>query len=214
VLVFQGTPFWQYLVGAGILRQSQIDSSYDGSPDRFVASRGKIAVQAYATNEPYSWSHEVPAWNKPLTYQLINDTGYPNYANLLAIRPADKPRLDGCLKKLVPIIQQGQVDFMANPGPATDLIVGAVQKEKGFTYTRALADYATKTMREQQIVWNGSDRKTLGNFQEDRIKRLINILTPIFTGQKKKIKDNLQFSDIVTNEYVDPNISLPGSGGN
>lgn len=52
VLYYQASTFMQYLLRAGILRPSQVDASYSGTPDRFVASRGRIAVQAYATNDP------------------------------------------------------------------------------------------------------------------------------------------------------------------
>jgi hypothetical protein len=208
VLYYQGTPFMDYLLGAGILRPSQVDASYTGTPDRFVAARGSIAVQGYATNEPYAWQHEVPQWGKPLTYALVNDTGYPNYANLLAIRPADRSRLDGCLRKLVPIIQRAQVEFMAKPAATVALIVAAVAAQHGFTYTRPLADYAVKTMRDQGIVGNGKDR-ALGDFQIDRIRRLIDILTPIFTGQHKPIRAGLTPADLVTNDYIDPSVGLP-----
>jgi hypothetical protein len=61
VLYYQGSPFMDYLLGSGILRASQVDGSYDGSPSRFVASGGRIAVQGYATNEQlpnvYSLTH-------------------------------------------------------------------------------------------------------------------------------------------------------------
>jgi hypothetical protein len=210
ILYFQSTPFMSYLLGAGIVRPSQVDPSYDGNPDRFVAARGAIAVQGYATNEVWAWQHEVPQWGKPLTYQLVNDTGYPNYANLLAIRPAEQPKLDGCLRRLVPIIQRAQVQFMAKPAPTIDLIVRAVVAQHGFTYTKALADYAVTTMRSQGIVGNGRDH-TLGNFQDDRLQRLIDILTPIFTGQHQQIKAGLTVNDLVTNRYVDPTIELPPS---
>lgn len=210
VLYYQGIPFMDYLLGAGILRPSQVDSSYTGTPDRFVAARGRIAVQGYATNEPYAWEHEVAPWGKPLAYALVNDTGYPNYANLLAIRPADRPKLDSCLRRLVPIIQRAQVEFMADPAPTVDLIVRAVAAQHGFTYTRALADYAVTTMRTEGIVDNGRDH-TIGNFDNARIGRLINILTPIFTGQRKAIKAALTPSDVVTNDYVDPSIGLPAT---
>jgi hypothetical protein len=75
VLYFQGLPYMDYLLGAGILRRSQVDSSYDGNPARLVASKGRIAVQGYVTNEPWAWQREVPAWGRPLAYQLISDTG-------------------------------------------------------------------------------------------------------------------------------------------
>jgi hypothetical protein len=208
VLYFQGLPYMDYLLGAGILRRSQVDASYDGNPSRLVASRGQIAVQGYVTNEPYAWRHEVPAWGKPLDYQLIADTGYPNYANVLAIRPADHNRLDGCLHRLIPMIQRAQVAFMAHADPTIKLIVAAVQAYHGFTYTAALARYAVSTMRDQGIVGNGGDQ-TLGDFDHARIARLVSILQPIFTGQHKPIKPSLGFDDLVTNAYTDPAIGLP-----
>lgn len=208
VLYYQGSPFMAYLLGAGILRSSQVDASYTGTPDRFVASRGTLAVQGYATNEPYAWAHEVRQWGRPLTYALVNDTGYPNVANLLAIRPADRPRLDGCLRKLVPIVQRAEVQFMTTPGPTVDLIVRAVAAQHGFPYTRPLADYAVKTMRDQGIVGNGKDH-TLGNVDDARLTRLIDILVPVFTGQRQPIRAKLTPGDLVTNDYIDPRIGLP-----
>jgi len=209
VLYFQGSPYMAYLLGSGILRQSQVDASYDGTPSRFVTERGRIAVQGYATDEPYSWSREVPQWNKPLRYALINDTGYPNYANVLGIRPRDKDQLDGCLHKLVPITQRAQLQFVHNPGPAITAMLAANDAYKsGFHYDRPLADYAVNTMLEQGIISNGGN-KTLGDFDTARVAQLIGILKPILRSQKKQFKDDLSPSEVVTNGYIDDTISLP-----
>ena len=67
--------------------------------------REPLYIRRRCTNEPWSWAQQVPQWGKPLAYQLVNDTGYPNYANVLAIRPADRGRLDECLHRLMPLIQ-------------------------------------------------------------------------------------------------------------
>jgi hypothetical protein len=210
VLYFKGATFMDYLIGSGILRRGQTDGSYDGSPARFVA-KPEIAVQGYATNEPFLYEHQVAAWGKPVAYALINDTGYPNYANTLAIRPGDKQKLDGCLRKLVPMIQRAQVDFMAKPATTEDLIVKIdKQYAGGFVYERPLADFAVKQMADLGIVGNGADR-TLGNYDEARIRRMIEIEKPIFAAQRKPIKDGLTPGDLVTNEYIDPSISLSKS---
>jgi hypothetical protein len=208
VLYYQGSTYMEYLLRSGILRPSQVDSSYTGTPDRFVAARGRIVVQGYATNEPWLWEHEVTQWGKPLTYALVNDTGYPNYANLLAIRPADRSALDGCLRKLVPMIQRAQVAYLAKPEATTELIVRAVADQRGFTYTRGLADYAVETMRRLGIVDNGRNR-TLGDFDPKRVQRLIDILTPIFAGQNRPVRAGLTPDGLVTNQYVDQAIGLP-----
>jgi hypothetical protein len=209
VLYFQGSSYMEYLVGAGILRRSQIDGSYDGSPSRFVASGGRIAVQGYATDEPYLYEHELKAWDKPVAFQLIVDTGYPNYANVLAVRADQKARLSPCLERLVPILQRAQVAFVRDPGPTLDLIVKLDEAYKGgFVYSPGLARFAVSAMRQLGIVDNGHDT-TLGNFDEDRMRRLIGIVAPIFAGQRKPIRENLTPGDVTTNEFIDKSIRLP-----
>jgi hypothetical protein len=209
VLYFQGSPYMAYLLGSGILRQSQVDASYDGTPSRFVAERGQIAVQGYATDEPYAWAHETPRWNKPLQYQLIDETGYPNYANVLGIRPADRTKLEGCLHRLVPIIQRAQVQFARAPGAAIAVMLAANSAYKsGFHYDQPLAEYAVATMLNQAIISNGSNQ-TLGDFDRGRITRLIDVLKPILAGQKKPIKESLSADDVVTNAYADTAVTLP-----
>jgi len=211
VFYYSGVTFMSYLLGAGILRASQVDGSYDGSPSRFVVDGGRDAIQGYATNEPYAWQHEVPQWGKPLQYQLINDTGYPNYANVLGIRVGDRGKLDACLHKLVPIIQRAEVEFVRNPATAIGVMLAANDAYRSsFHYDRPLAEYAVRTMREQAIVSNGSNQ-TLGDFDTGRIAKLIGILEPIFKGQKKPIRDGVAPIDVMTNAYIDADVSLPAS---
>ena len=208
VLYFQANAYMDYLVGSGILRKRQVDGSYDGSPAAFVASGGKIAVQGYATNEPYTYQHEIRSWGRPVAYQLIYDTGYPNYANVLAVRADRRQAMSACLKRLVPILQQAQVDFMATPGPAIGLILKLVGAYKGsFVYTRGNAEFAVQQMRQLGIVANGPDT-TLGNFDPKRLQRLIDIARPIFAGQRKPIKPGLTPEQVGTNQFIDPAIGL------
>jgi hypothetical protein len=59
------------LLGTGQLRQSQVDGSHAGSPDRLGAGRGTIAVQGFTTSEPWKWQHTLssgrfcPSWTRP-----------------------------------------------------------------------------------------------------------------------------------------------------
>jgi hypothetical protein len=209
VVVYPGGIYIDYLVGSGILRKSQIDASYDGSPSRFVADGGKTVVQGYATNEPWTYEHEVKAWGKPVKYGLLSETGYANYAATVAIRPADKTRLAPCLTKLVPMLQQAQVDFLTEPGPTIDLVV-ELAESFGFTYSRANAENGTRTMVSDGLAGNGADR-TLGDFDMARLQRMIDIVTPILKTQGKAAKPGLRPADIATNEFLDPAIGLaPG----
>jgi hypothetical protein len=208
VLYFAGNSYMDYLIGSGILRKRQVDGSYDGSPSRFVASGGQIAVQGYATNEPYTYQHEIKAWGRPVAYQLVYDTGYPNYANVLAVRTDKLASLAGCLRRLVPLIQQAQIGFMANPNPAIDLLVRLVDAyHAGFVYSRGNAQFAVRQLRQLGIVANGPDA-TLGNFDPKRLQRLIGIVGPIFATQRKPIRAGLTPEQVGTNQFIDPTIGL------
>lgn len=138
VLYTDGLTYMEFLVGSNLLRRSQLNGSYDGSPALFVQSGGKAALQGFATSEPYLYEHEIKQWGKPLRFQLVNDTGYPVYFAATSIRSGDKAELSPCLAKLVPILQQSQVDFIKNPKPAIDVIVDLVGKyNTGWVYSRA-----------------------------------------------------------------------------
>ena len=209
IVYYSTDTYMQYLLGAGLVRASQVDGSYDGSPSRWATSGGKVANGGFATSEPYIFGNELPGKKYPNTdLQLINDTGYPMYGQALTIRPEDKDKLGPCLQKLVPIIQQAQVDFITNPAATNANVIKIVTAFKDFwQYSPGMADYAVKTLKSLGLVGNGPD-KTLGNMQEDRVKRMLDILTPIFAAQRKPVKDGLQASSLYTNEYVDPSIGL------
>jgi hypothetical protein len=40
------------------------------------------------------------------------------------------------------------------------------------------------------------------------MQRLINILVPIFAGQRKPVRANLRPVDVTTNDFIDPRIGL------
>ena len=207
VLYFEGDTYMAYLTGTNILKKSQVDGSYDGKPGNFVAANGKVAQAGFATSEPYIYEHEVRQWMKPVKYALVSDAGYPFYPQALSIRTADKQKLAPCLKKLVPLVQRAQVDFLANPERTNAFIIKLVKDYNTFwTYSDGLAAYAISKMR-QDFVNNGADR-TLGNFEVGRIQRLIDIVTPILIGQRHPPRPGLRPQDLYTNEFVDPSIGV------
>jgi hypothetical protein len=209
VLYFQGAAYMDYLTGKGILQKSQTDGSYDGTPTNFVASGGKDAVQGFATSEPYTWSHDVRAWDKPMKYQLIADAGFNFYQQAIGVRKDKLAALTPCLTKLVPIMQQAIADFVADPTATNSLILNLVAKyNNGWVYTPGVAAYAVSTMKTLGIIANGTDG-TLGSFDTPRMQQLIGILGPIYQAQNKPILANLQPSDLVTNQFVDTSIKLP-----
>jgi hypothetical protein len=210
VLYFGGDTYMEYLVGSGILRRSQVDGSYDGSPARFVAEQGEIAQSGYAWVEPYVFE-TLPEWGKPVKFQLVYDTGYPNYGSILTLRTRDREKFAPCLKKLVPILQQAHVDFIADPGKTIPPVVQLAEDYKtGVPYSKEQAEFAVSQQKQLGLTGNGNDN-TIGNFDMARVQKMISIVGPIFAAQKKPIKDGLQPSDVVTNEFLNMNIGVKGS---
>jgi hypothetical protein len=207
VLYFEGDTYMAFLTGTNVLKKSQVDGSYVGKPAYFVASDAKVSQAGFATSEPYIYEHEVKQWGKPVKYALVNEAGYPFYPQALSIRTADKAKLAPCLKKLVPIVQRAQVDFLANPQQTNQLVLELVKRyNDGWVYTAGLADYAITKMRSD-FVKNGNDQ-TLGNFDTARVQRMIDIVTPIFTAQNQPPKSGLKPEDIATNEFIDTRIGI------
>ena len=209
VLYTKGLSYMEFLVGSGILRRNQLDGSYDGSPALFVQSGGKAAFQGFATSEPYLYQHEIKKWGKPLKYALVNDAGFQTYFSSVSIRSADKGKLAPCLKKLVPILQQSQIDFIANPEPAIAVILDLVKQYKtGWVYSKGLAEYSANALKQLGIVDNGRDG-ILGNFDMARVNKIMEIMTPIMAGQKQQVKQGLKAEDIATNEFINQQTKLP-----
>ncbi|MFF0269558.1 ABC transporter substrate-binding protein [Kribbella sp. NPDC004536] len=209
VLYFDGDTYMQYLIGAGILKKSQVDGSYDGSPSKFVAGNGKYAQSGFVTNEPYVLEHDVKQWGKPVKYQLINDAGYPNYGIDLAIPTAKKDELAPCLKRLVPLIQRSSVDFIDSPATTLDFIFRLNEAYKGNTdHSPALLAYDAKTLKDTGLVGNGKN-STIGDFDLADVQKLLDITVPIFKAQKSGPASPLGPTELVTNEFVDPAIGRP-----
>jgi len=208
VLYFQGATFMEFLVGTGILRRSQIDGGYDGSPARFVAENGEIVQQGYLTNEPYALEHEVKQWGKPVAYQLVHDAGYPIYPEALVIRPRDKATLAPCLSRLVPILQQATADYAAHPEDTNQRISELVEAMGGYPYSTERAGWAVGKMRSEGILANGTHtRDTVGDFEPGRVQKTIDIVTPILTGQGKPVP-RLAAAELATNEFITAGVGL------
>jgi hypothetical protein len=208
VLYYQGAPFMDYLVGADILKKSQLNGAYNGTPATFVASGGKDALQGYDTAEPYLYAHEVSQWDKPLTYELVSDYGYNPYPTLATL-PANVTKYAACFKKLVPIIQQGIVNYAASPAAADALIVKLAKAyNDGWEYNAGEAAYAAKKMVTDKIIANSSDG-TVGSFDDSRIQKFITDVSPVYKSIGKTVKPGLTAQDVATNEFIDSSIHLP-----
>ncbi|RFA08206.1 nitrate ABC transporter substrate-binding protein [Subtercola boreus] len=207
---FGGTAYMSYLTAAGIIPVDQTDGSYDGTPAAYVASGGKDAQQGYASAEPYVYENEVAAWMKPVKYQLVDDLGFRPYQDPVVVRTADVETQSSCLKALVPVLQQAEVDYFAAPDAANALILDLVdQYDTGWVYTKGVADYSVKTMLDEKISGNG-DNETIGDFDEARVQDLIDKVTPVFQSQGITPAEGLAPGDLVTNQFLDTSIGMAG----
>ncbi|NEM91439.1 ABC transporter substrate-binding protein [Galbitalea soli] len=208
VRYFGGAAYMEYLMGAGILDKSVVDGSYDGSPAKFVAAKGKDAQQGFASAEPYIYQNEVAAWGKPVKFQLTNDVGYPVYASAVSVRTGELASLTPCLKKLVPVLQQAEVDYFKSPAATNALILQLVSAfNNGWVYTQGVADYSVKEMKSLKLVGNG-DNAYMGDMDQTRVQKIIDIDTPIFTKSGSAPKAGLTAADIFTNEFIDKSIGF------
>lgn len=114
-----------------------------------------------------------------------------------------------CLKALVPLLQQGMLDFVADPGPINDLLVQlSAEQNSPSPLTPEQARYAVETMLSEEIVANGPT-PALGDWDLARVQRVIDLVIPVFKAQNiNTFKEGVTAQDIVTNEFVDPDISL------
>lgn len=209
VSIFMGgeADVWQdFLVGEGIVAESQIDRSDAPKPASFVAANGAMAEAGFASAEPYMYEVEVPEWGKPVAVQLIHDTGYPEYFQALAVREADITEQADCLTALVPVLQQSHVDYIADPGPTNELIVELVDAYgTGWIYTAGNAEWSIAEQLELGIVGNGDD-DTLGEFDTERVQTLLDI-----AGEYAGIDvSGYSPEDFFTNEFIDPSIGVRG----
>jgi hypothetical protein len=208
ILYTEGLSYMDALLAKGLITKDQEDSSFDGTPSRFVAEKGKVLQQGYASNEPYRWEHDVTAWKKPVKYLLVHDAGWPIYPQGLAVRSGELGKDSACLKKLVPMIQKAQADYLKNP-TATNATLEKIATAipGGPALTPAGDANAVTVMKQLKIVANGP-RGTLGNFDPARVDQSIALLNPIFKAKGVTVPDGLKASDLVTNKFIDPSISL------
>jgi hypothetical protein len=203
---FGGAAYMDYLVGQGLLKKSQIDGSYDGSPAAFIASGGKIAQQGYATAEPFQYEKEFKGWMKPITYQLIADTGF-NAFPMWAVKPDTVTAKKDCLAKLVPILQRATLDYLASPSRVNALVSKLTDDFKGAApYSKDVADFAVQATLKDKIAGNGP--AGFGSMDIAGLDKLIALATPIFTQQNTAPATGLTGAKLATNQFIDASITL------
>ena len=202
--IFEGGTFAEVFVAEGIWNEGQIDPSYDGSPARFIAEDGAIAQQGFASAEPYNYENVFQEWGKPVAFETLHDAGFEVYSQTLSIVPDQLETLRPCLEAFVPMVQQAQIDYINAPDRANAVIIDAVEKFDDFwVYDEGLAEYSVQTQKDLGFVGNGPD-DTLGNMDEERVQGVIDQIR----DAGLEVPEDLTVEDLITNEFIDPDIGL------
>ncbi|MGH3586426.1 MAG: ABC transporter substrate-binding protein, partial [Pseudonocardia sp.] len=195
------------LAGQGIITPDQVDTSFDGTPARFV-SDPRILQQGLVTSEPYIYEHEVAEWSRPVGHQKLADYGYSVYPSPLSVRADRLEELRPCLAKLVPIMQRAQLDYLADPGRTNALIVELVEAyQTGWTYSLDVADYAVRTLQEQGLVTDDPGSGVFGQFDPARMQQVAATFGGLLQAQGV-ITDVPDPESLYTNEFLDPSIRM------
>jgi len=204
VSVFGDRPYMRYLVSEGVVPNDKVDTNYKGS---LMLATDDIAHQGFATSEPFRYAN-LESGSIETAYQLVHDAGWTSYPQNLAINKLRLETLRPCLVKLVPMMQQAQIDFVASPDRTVATILDVVEQfDTTWSQSAELANYAIATMKDLGIVGNG-DTTTFGDFESPRLDDFIVRATPILREQGLTVPD-LTASDIATNEFLNPDITLP-----
>ena len=109
----------------------------------------------------------------------------------------------------MPIIQKSQVDYVTDPARANALILDLVtQFNNGWLYDAGQADAAVQFALSEKLIANSPDG-TLGSFDMDRVTAFIATAVPVYKTIGAKMQDDITAANIVTNEFIDPTITLP-----
>lgn len=207
-VVSSGDVFPRLLAAQGIIDDAQIDLSYEGTPQRFVSDPA-VLQQGFATAEPYIYENEIPQWGKPVGYQLLADVGYSVYPEALAVR-ADKVEENAdCLAKLVPVMQQAQIDYLDDPQATNELIVDLVdQYQTGWTYSLGVADFSVQAQKDLDLVVDDPASGVFGQIDPDRMTEIVDTFAPILVDAGQIESPDIEPESLYTNEFTDDTISM------
>lgn len=163
--------------------------------------------QGFANSEPYTYAHDTPAWNKPVSYGLLKDVGYDIYASNMSVRADKLSELTPCLEKLVPIIQRSGVAYSESPEAVNTVIVDVISQDSTYSpYTMGEADYSASLLVEKGLLApeaNGS----FGVYDPVRTARNLVDLSGVMAATGNVVPAGMTADDLFTNRFTDPKIT-------
>ncbi|MEV6633310.1 hypothetical protein AB0M54_21440 [Actinoplanes sp. NPDC051470] len=86
----------------------------------------------------------------------------------------------------MPILQMATVGYVADPQPTNDLLVRLTDEYGAYPYSAARAAHAVTAMKDNRLLGNGANA-TIGDFERERVQRIVDVVTPIFAGQRQPV---------------------------
>ncbi|MGO1173252.1 MAG: hypothetical protein ACTMKU_02990 [Actinomycetaceae bacterium] len=207
-VVTSGTVLHALLADRTEFDPADADSSYEGTPARFV-SDPSIVQQGLVTNEPFVYEHEVEPWSRPVAHALLAEVGHSTYPGPMAVRADRLEELSPCLERLVPVLQQSQIDFLADPGETLDLVVELVEAyQLSWTYSPEVADYSVRTQLAEDLVHDDPASGTFGAFDPVRMQEIVDTYVSVLEAEGAIGFGSLDPTELYTNEFVDEGISM------
>mgnify|MGYP003520351422 FL=1 len=197
------------LAGQGIVSMDQIDTSYEGTPQRFVTDPS-IMQQGFGTNEPFVYENEISQWMKPVGFQYLHELNYSIYPEPITVREADVEAQADCLTKLVPILQQSQIDYLAAPERTNAMIVDLVEQyQTSWTYSAEVAAFSSAAQLSDELVFNDPASGVFGQIDGERIAATVATFVPVLqaTGSLDAGAE-VDPESLYSNAFIDPEISM------
>lgn len=215
-LVSAGPIIPSLLARQGILEMSQVDASYEGSPQRFVTDP-TIVQQGFGTSEPYTYEHEIAQWGRPVAFQYLSELGYTIYPEPIVVREEDVAAQADCLARLVPVLQRSQLDYLLDPEltqSTNDLIVELVETyQTSWTYSPGVAAFSATTQLSDGIVFDDPASGVFGQFDPERMPEIVAAFVPVLRAAGSLPADaEISVERLYTNEFIDPSISMAAWG--
>jgi len=211
LLHFPVATYVDWMIANGYLDEGQSDPNYGGAPDQWVADGGNFLQQGFATNEVFKyenlidWKDGAPA---PVDYAIIHELGWQPYPAAYSVLTERLDELSPCLELLVPMLQQAWVDYLENPEPIGDVVIGITETYNNYwTLTPELNARAFELFESDGYGSNGPDA-TYGNFDQERISTLFDDFGAILDNRGVTLPEGYTAENVYTNEFVDESIGL------
>ena len=197
--------FGKFLVDQGVPASAFLEG-YAGDSEKFVTNSGKWLNQGYSSNEVYDFETG-RGWAKPVKYTYVSDLGYDYYPSVISVAKEKLPAMKNCLAKLVPLIQQAQIDYINDPTTINKVIFDYNDKKFGASFWKTPLELnvaGATVMKKDGLVGNGSN-STLGDFDLARVQKTVDIVKPTLDDRGNKA---VTAADIATNDFIDKSIGL------